>query len=67
MYFCISVIWVAISVLTLYPYEEKFEKVKNPVARIIARIVFAVGAPAILISSFIIEILDRIMPEDWQD
>ena len=60
-------IWAAITGIVVYPYEEKIEQVKNPVVRIIARIVFAVGAPAILISGIVLDILDRIMPEDWQD
>ena len=62
-----TVIWAAITGIVVYPYEEKIEQVKNPVARIIARIVFAAGAPAILISGMVLSILDRIMPEDWQD
>lgn len=60
-------VWAAITGIVVYPYEEKIEQVKNPVVRIIARIVFAVGAPAILISGVVLDILDKIMPEDWQE
>ena len=58
-----TVVWAAITGIVMYPYEEKIGQIKNPVARI----VFAAGAPAILISGIILGILDRIMPEDWQD
>ena len=61
--FCL--VWVAMSALVTWPYAEIIENIKKPIDRVIARMVFAVGGPVILLAGLVFNLLDLVMPEGW--
>ena len=52
------VLWVAISVVVTAPYVEQIENMENKSKKVISYIVFAVGAPVIVLSGWVIEALE---------
>lgn len=52
------VLWMAISVVVVAPYVEQIENMENKSKKVISYIVFAVGAPVIVLSGWVIEALE---------
>lgn len=56
----IFLVWVAATVVVTIPYVNQIENLKDDRDKIFSYIVFAVGGPAILISGFIVDVLEKL-------
>lgn len=52
--------WVAATVVVTIPYINQIENLRDDRDKIFSYIVFAVGGPAILISGFIVDVLEKL-------
>ena len=53
-------IWVAATAVVTIPYVNQIENLKDDRDKIFSYIVFAIGGPAILISEFIVDVLEKL-------
>lgn len=52
--------WIAATMVVTIPYVNQIENLKDDRDKIFSYIVFAVGGPAILISGFIVDVLEKL-------
>ena len=63
----IGILWVVLGADLLIEFWDELRQVENIFERIFAGIVIFVGTPFFFVSGLLIEILEEILPEGWDD
>ena len=63
----IGIFWVILGIDLLISFWDELSQVENVIERILATAIIFVGTPFFFKSGLLIEILEDILPEGWDD
>lgn len=63
----IGIFWVILGIDLLISFWDELSQVENVMERILATAIIFVGTPFFFVGGLLIEILEDILPEGWDD